>query len=408
MFKTHMEQRDELLKAARSIAAKATEDSRDLTVEEADEINAKGADIQALNDKIKAAKSATDLLAQLGEPEPVDAPRVKQSATLGEYAVGGLKDALAGIKNRRRTQADLAEYKAIGDAHTTVTTGAGLIQPQIDTSIVHQYEERPTIASWLGTGQMTSTAITYFVEKPYNSVTHGGFKTVLENTRKPGITFPDYESVTETLKKIAGWIKLSDEMAEDTPFLASEINNRLLRELLMFEEDQLLNGGGGADISGLLNRSGLQTETAAAKADNLESIFRALMKVTNATGLAADGIAINPIDYQAIRLAKDANGQYFAGGPFFGSYGVGAMSNTPPLWGVSNLIVTTAVPAKTVLVGAGKAAATVYRKGGIRVEAANVDGEDFTNNRFTVLAEERLALAVRQPSAFVKVTLSDV
>ena len=57
--------------------------------------------------------------------------------------------------------------------------------------------------------------------------------------------------------------------------------------------------------------------------------------------------------------------------------------------------------------GAGKQAATVYRKGGIRVEASNVDGEDFTYNRFTILAEERLTLAVRRPSAFVKVSVAE-
>jgi len=58
-----------------------------------------------------------------------------------------------------------------------------------------------------------------------------------------------------------------------------------------------------------------------------------------------------------------------------------------------------------VLIGADKAAATVYRKGGIRVETSNADGNDFTKNQFTILAEERLALAVRRPDAFVKLTL---
>ena len=47
----------------------------------------------------------------------------------------------------------------------------------------------------------------------------------------------------------------------------------------------------------------------------------------------------------------------------------------------------------------------MYRKGGVRVEASNVDGEDFTHNRFTILAEERLTLAVRRPDAFVKLAL---
>ena len=74
----------------------------------------------------------------------------------------------------------------------------------------------------------------------------------------------------------------------------------------------------------------------------------------------------------------------------------------PPLWGL-NTIQSTAVPEGTALIGAGKTAATVYRKGGVRVETSNVDGEDFTHNRFTILAEERLTLAVRRPDAFAQI-----
>ena len=295
--------------------------------------------------------------------------------------------------------------KAAGDTHTVTTTGAGVLQPQIDTSIVHLHNERPTIASWLGSGQLTSTAIQYFVEQAYDAARDGKFDYVAENARKPGLTFPPYTPVTESLKKIAGWIKISDEMAEDLPFLVSEINNRLLYQLVMMEEAELLNGAGGGSIAGLLGRSGVQTETAADEADNIDALYRALTKVQLATGLNADGVVMNPVDYQKLRLAKDGNGQYLAGGPFMGQYGNGGVAMNPPIWGQSP-IVTTAIPEGTALVGAGKQAATVYRKGGIRVETSNIDGEDFTHNRFTVLAEERLTLAVRQPAAFVKVTLA--
>ena len=131
--------------------------------------------------------------------------------------------------------------------------------------------------------------------------------------------------------------------------------------------------------------------------DELQGIKRGIMEM-------ADGIVINPADYEKFRLLKDGNGQYIAGGPFQGQYGVGGVLQDPPLWGL-NTIQTTAIAAGTVLIGAGKAAATVYRKGGIRVETSNADGNDFTKNQFTILAEERLALAVRRPDAFVKLTL---
>lgn len=408
---TYMEQRDIALKAAQDIAEAAKKEGRELSIAEAEEINAKGAEVQELNEKILKAKTAKDLLASLGTPQSVEQKEAEKDAfglSLGDYAVKSLGDTLAHIKGRRKVAGDAAEYprvKAAGDPHTVTTTGAGILQPEIDKNIVHLHTERPTIASWLGSGQLTATAITYFVEQAYDAARDGKFDYVAENARKPGLTFPPYTPVTESLKKIAGWIKISDEMAEDLPFLVSEINNRLLYQLVMMEEAELLNGAGSGSITGLLRRSGVQVETAASEADNMDALYRALTKVQLATGLTADGVVMNPVDYQKLRLAKDDNGQYLAGGPFMGQYGNGGVAMQPPIWGQSPII-TTAIPEGTALVGAGKQAATVYRKGGIRVETSNIDGEDFTHNRFTILAEERLTLAVRQPSAFVKVTLA--
>lgn len=413
---TYMEQRDAALKAARDLAEKAKAEDRELTIEEAEEINAKGAEIQELNEKIKKAKSANDLLASLGAPKSAEEEKADQQfggSTLGEFAATKLKGALSNIKSQRSgTTAStghefpLSGVKAPGDPHQVSTTGNGLLEPQIDTNIVRVNVERPTIANWLGSGSITATSLKYFVEKAFDPATGGNFDYVGENQKKPGITFPDYNEVTESLKKVAGWIKISDEMAEDLPFLVSEINNRLLYQLLMFEENELLNGtGAGTSIEGIFNREGVQTEASGGVDDNLDALYRALTKVQTATGLTADGVVMHPLDYQALRLSKDGNGQYLAGGPFTGSYGQGGYALQPAIWGQTPII-TTAIPQGTALVGAGKQAATVYRKGGIRVETSNIDGEDFTHNRFTVLAEMRELLAVRQPSAFVEVTLA--
>lgn len=403
---TLKEQRLTLVTEARDLAAKAKDEQRDLTHEEHDFIIAKGAEITELDKRLAASEQSKSVLDTLGKSaeEGREASGVK-GRTLGEHAVKSMGDELSRRKGSRFNMS-APEFKAAGDVHQVATTGDGIIQPQIDPTIVSVYNERPTIASWLGSGTLTSTAIQYFIENDFDPATGGNFGLVGENQRKPGITFPDYESVTETLRKIAGWIKISDEMAEDIPFIVSEINNRLLYQLLMFEEDQLLNGDGtGLNVRGLLNREGIQTEGAAGAGDLADAVFRARTKVALATGLQADGLVMNPLDYQNLRLAKDGNGQYFAGGPFTGQYGNGTVLQDPPLWGLGNTVLTTAVPAGTALVGAGKQAATVYRKGGVRVEASNIDGEDFTHNRFTVLAEERLTLAVRRPSAFVKITV---
>lgn len=396
---------------AEALIAK-TRAGEELTEAEQTELKSLVEDAKRLKSQIEQAESAEAFLKSLGTPV-TEAERAEARATvaksLGEHFYKSAEASLTRIKGRQRVQADAPEYslKAAGDVVTTAT-GVGADHmglPDIDKAIVKQIVQRPTVATWLGAGAIAGTAITYFIEKVWDDEANGAFKTVGENAKKPGLTPPDYTEVTETLKKIAGWVKLSMEMAEDYDFIVSEINNRLLFQLLLAEEDQLLNGDGlGTNIKGLLNREGVQVATSASKAANFDELYKALQSVFTKTGLRPDGIIINPADYQDFRLAKDANGQYFAGGPFQGPYGNGEVMGEPNLWGVPT-IQTTAIPKGTVLLGSGKAAATVYRKGGIRVEASNVDGEDFTHNRFTILAEERLTLAVRRPDAFVKLTL---
>ena len=151
---TYMEQRDYALKAARDIAEKAKSEDRELTIEEAGEISAKGAEIQELNEKIKAARTASDLLASLGAPKTVEQEKSEKDTfglSLGDYATTNLKSARANSKAQRSgTTASTAEYpmvKAPGDPHTVTTTGAGVLQPQIDTNVVHvnpQTKERTT------------------------------------------------------------------------------------------------------------------------------------------------------------------------------------------------------------------------------------------------------------------------
>jgi HK97 family phage major capsid protein len=140
----------------------------------------------------------------------------------------------------------------------------------------------------------------------------------------------------------------------------------------------------------------------------MDAIFYAASGVQIVTGMPADGLVINPADYENIRLTKDGNGQYVAGGPFTGQYGQGGGLNAsaqPAIWGLRT-VVTPAIPAGTALVGAMKQSATVYRKGGITVSSTNSNVNDFENNLVTTRAEERLALAVRVPAGFCKITFS--
>ena len=102
---------------------------------------------------------------------------------------------------------------------------------------------------------------------------------------------------------------------------------------------------------------------------------------------------------------KDANKQYLAGGPFYGPYGNGnGPAEEPPLWGL-RVVPTQAIAKGTMVIGAFKLGGSVIRKGGRVVDVTNSDGDDFDKGLIAFRPSERIALAVRYPAAFVKLSI---
>ena len=386
------------------IIAGAKAAARELTDDEIASLTEINNEVKGLREAIEKAEQTDALIKSFAGDAPVvdpaGDPQTKTAATLGEHFKMTVGNRIAELKQAGTTLVT-PEFKAASDYHSTTGIDSSLVTT-VDRTIVKPYR-RPVVSDVFGSGTLSGQAITYFVE----GAREGNFTTVGEGTTKPQLHYVNPTPVTDRLKEIAGWIGLTDDMVDDLDFLVSEINGRLLYDLSLVEESQLLNGDGtGNNLLGVLNRSGLQTETSAAVDDNADSLFRAITKIQNVTGLQPDGLLINPADYQALRLAKDGNGQYFGGGFFQGQYGNDGIDWQPPVWGLRT-VVTPAVAAGAPLVGAFKQATTVYRKGGVKVESTNSHGEDFINDRIVIRAKERLALAVRVPSAIVKVTLAD-
>mgnify|MGYP003603946427 FL=1 len=400
---TPNQERAAAIKSAQDLVAKAQAESRDFTADERAALKSFDQTIEETAKVIEGAKESAALMAKfsaLGAADQGDR-EAAGAKSLGEHFVKSVGETgLSRVKSISGTVVAAPEFKAAGDTQST----PGVLAPwltEYDQTIVRAFR-RPVISDLLGSGTLSGNAITYLVE----GAIEGGFTTVAEGGAKPQFHIGAPTTRTDALKKIAGFLKFTDEMVEDAPFWVSEINERGLYMLALAEENQLLNGDGtGANVLGLLNRSGVQTIASAKKADNADAIYRAITAVQAATGLAADGLIINPVDYEALRLGKDGNGQYFGGGYFQGQYGQGGVEWQPPVWGLRT-VVTAAAPAGSPVVGAFNAASTVYRKGGVRVESTNSHVDDFTNNLVTTRIEERVGLAVRFPSAVAKVTLS--
>lgn len=395
------EQREAALKAAQEPIEAAKTAGRAMTKDEIEASEKHLAQVDELDEKIKQA-DASDALFKRAFAVPSGQPSGGGGEPVGIRAKLEADEAYKSATLASSARTRFSQRSVEFDRKDFVTGGpdGGLVQTQYG-QVVPETLRRPTIAQLLGSGTLSATTLTYYVQGP----TTGGFEPVAELGEKPAIDF-GFEPAIETLTKIAGITKISDESFQDVPYLVSLIEGQMRLRLVLAEEDQLLNGdGAGINMVGLLNRPGILTETSAGADDDLDALFRGMTNVELATQLPVDAVVINPLDYQRMRLSRDANEQYYGGGPFTGAYGNSGFSMNPGLW-QQRTVVTSAIAQGTALVGAFEIGGQVLRKGGVSVEMTNSDQDDFIHNRVTLRAEERLLLAVYQPAAFCEVTLA--
>lgn len=373
---------------------------------EAVELKAKADSIEEANTLFKSMGTARESVKAAEVETPAPAGSLGEQVAAAFMKSGTLSALGAQVQH---TRGEFYSSKAPGDPTTTANAvngnGLATVLTDVDKNVIKPYALPFSISSWLSSGTISGNSLTYFVANEWTS-SSGRPGVVGENGKKPGATAPAFETKTLPLRKIAGWVCQSDEMAEDAGFLSSLINEQLLDELKKAEEEQIVSGTGtGNDLTGILSTPGIFSEAVATTAakDVLESMYKVKTKIEAASGLSVDAVIVNPEDIAGIRLATDSNGQYLFGGPAYAPYGNGPFVADLNAFGVP-IYVSKAVPPKTVLVGSSKGA-TVYRKGGVRVEVSNNVNDDFLYNRFRVLAEERLLLAVKQPKAFGKLTL---
>jgi HK97 family phage major capsid protein len=306
-------------------------------------------------------------------------------------------------RSHPRFEIDIAERSHF---RTTLVSGAGganMTNIEYIPTILQVLQQRLTVADLLGAGQTDKGSITYPQQTTYVNAT----AVTAEGAAKPEVTFV-FTETNAPVRKIAGWTKISEEVLDDFPAVRSVIDQQLPFMVQQTEEAELLSGDGtGQHLTGLLNTSGIQTQTKAAAtpaATNVNAIFNAITKIRVNSFLEPDGIIVHPNDWQIMRLTVDANGQYYAGGPFTGAYGnPGSGIIIDRLWGLP-VVVTTAITQGTVLVGAFKIGAMVFRRKGLTVQMFNQNEDDAKKNLIMLLAEERLGLVVWRPAAFCKVT----
>jgi HK97 family phage major capsid protein len=277
--------------------------------------------------------------------------------------------------------------------------------PQFLPGIVPLLFQPLRIADLMAQGSTGNTSISYVIESAFQDLTG----TVSEKGAIPQLDLT-LTRRQDNVSKIANIAKPTVEMFQDAEQFQAYLQNRMIFGLARKEEQQLLNGTGTTpDLQGLLNRAGLApaivTAAGLTAVKIMEGIFNQITFLRTNSFVEPDAIVINPTDWQTVRLGKDANGQYYAGGPFTGAYGGAGPSNVANIWGFKTVI-TTAMAQGTAAVGGFQECAQIFRRNGIVLDMTNSNNNDFETDLITLKAEERLALAVYRPAGFGKVTLT--
>lgn len=248
-------------------------------------------------------------------------------------------------------------------------------------------QRRMTVRDLISPGRMDGNTIEYVKETGFTN----SAAPVAEGAAKPGSDVK-FDLETSSAKVIAHWIKTSKQVLSDISQLRSLIDERLLYGLAYVEEDQLLNGDGtGQNLNGIRPQATAYSAPITPADLNKFDVLRLAMLQAALAEYPATGHVLHPSDWAEMEVTKDSNGRYIIGNP--------QGTAQPTLWGLP-VVATQAITLGDFLTGAFRLGAQVFDRWDARVETGYVN-DDFTKNLVTVLAEERLALAVYRPEAFI-------
>ena len=280
---------------------------------------------------------------------------------------------------------------------TAIVNATGQNQPLVAdmrvAGIINNPNRVLTIRDLLPVGRTSSNLVQFTKENVFtNNAAPQYASPARENVTKPesGITFTLANAPVITL---AHWIPVSRQVLDDAPQLQGYINGRLMYGLKLVEENQLLNGNGnGSNISGILDSGNFTAYNRAETGDTKIDALRRAITQGALSEYFIDTIVLNPADWEEIELTKATDGQYIWANP--------ALAGSPQLWG-RRVVATNSIAAGTFLVGAFSMGAQIWDRTDASMQISFENDTNFVKNMATLLVEERLALTVYRPSAFV-------
>jgi|DEB0MinimDraft_10_1074344.scaffolds.fasta_scaffold02556_13 HK97 family phage major capsid protein len=214
----------------------------------------------------------------------------------------------------------------------------------------------------------------------------------------------DITATSVNLEKIGTYMRITEEMLNDTPQLSSYLSARVPGKVLSVEDTEILNGDGSSpNLDGLFtDGAAFVTGSGGAFYQSVESAneYDVLVAALNQLALSnyqADSILLNPTDLHKIVLLKSTANEYLRQQIYTGVQ--------PTIMGIP-VTVNTAVTAGKFLVGNLAQATQLWIRENLAVSFSREDSTNFRDGFITVKAQERVALTNYQPNAIVQGTFS--
>ena len=368
------------------------------TQENASQFEAKLAEMQAKLDEAKANGIDKETVVKMQEHlDSLDIKMQKKSGNVeGKSFNENLSEAIAeraeeikSFANSRRKEMRL-EMKAVGDMSSANFAGTSYanLTTEYRANILPLADSTVYLRDLLPKGTTQAGAITY----PRHTGGEGA-PAPWSSGAKAQIDF-DFDAVTAPVQWIAGFVKVPREMLDDVAFLESFLRANLLRQLLKAENEQILNGSGTPP-----NLKGLVTEAQAyggSYTDLIEKIVDAAYGQVLENGHSANAVVLNARDAVGIYLNKaSTSGKYDLPG------GIGFVNGRLQIAGLNVVAVpSTQLASGAFLTGDFNAAQLITRLSP-EIRFFEQDEDNVQKNMITIRVEERVALPVYYPNAFV-------
>lgn len=345
-----------------------------------EEIDALAVKAEGLRVILQGARNGAEFGTDDGKKEAGDGVGVRQAKTAGELIMADPR-----IKTKH-VEFEMPDF----EVKATLLTSAGWAPQAVRTDRMVDFATRPiALLDMIPTVTTTQVAVVFMEETTF---TNAAAETA-EGAAKPQATLV-YTERTNTVRKVAVFIPVSDEQLEDVPRMTALIDRRLSFMVRQRLASQILVGDGIApNIKGLLNTAGILTQPKGAD-PTPDAIYKAMVAVM-VTGEANPDLAVfNPLDWQDVRLLRTADGIYIWGNP--------ADAGPNRIWGLP-VVLEQGLTQNTAVVGDFGTYSELDIKKGLVVEHG-YQNDDFVKNLQTIRAEMRATVVFYRPSAFAQVT----